>query len=240
MKINIIELKEGVLLNTKLIIVRHAETDGNHADIFHGWTNVDISEKGKKQAEKLAERLKNQEIDVLYSSSLTRAIQTAEYISNVKGISIIKSDGLKEINGGDWENVEYKKLPELFPKEHHTWRNALHLHQMPNGESMIEFQKRLINEISKIVKENKGKSICIVTHGNAIKALMCYFHNLMIEDISSINWTENTSISIININDKNEYEIEVEGDASHLNKDLYTLLNQEWYIKLIKEKQNRN
>lgn len=232
-------MKKMIGAISRLILVRHAETDGNQKDVFHGWTDVDLSEKGHAQAKKVAERLKKEDIDVLYSSSLTRALQTAGYISESINLPIIKSDGLKEINGGDWENIEYSKLPELFPDEHHTWRNALHEHQMPNGESIKAFQARLIQEIKSIIDKNRGKTICAVTHGNAIKALMCCFYDFPIEKICDVDWTENTSISMVEIDDDNNYRVLANGDASHLDESLYSLLAQEWYIKMLENKKGK-
>ena len=90
-------------MKTRLIFVRHAEAEGNYLRIFHGWTDSGITDKGHVQAKKAAERLKDIPIDVLYSSSLKRTIQTAQYIADIKGLPIIRTDKLKEINGGDWE-----------------------------------------------------------------------------------------------------------------------------------------
>jgi probable phosphoglycerate mutase len=63
----------------------------------------------------------------------------------------------------------------MWPEEYDTWENKPHIHRMPNGETMEEFQARLLEEIKYIIDNNKGKSICIVTHGTAIKALLCRF-----------------------------------------------------------------
>ncbi len=223
---------------TRLILVRHAEAEGNLNRVFHGWTDSNITEKGRLQAQRAAERLKDEKIDVIYSSSLKRTLQTAEYIARVKMLPIIRTDKLKEINGGDWECKGWDELACIWPHEHDTWENKPHLHQMPNGESMEEFQKRLSGEIEYIISNNKGKNICIVTHGTAIKALMCYFRGYELSEMLNIMWYDNTSITIIEWNDE-KYNVVLEGDNSHLTGDLSTVYNQEWYVQYLKDFEKR-
>ena len=104
-------------MRTRLIFVRHAEAEGNAIREFHGWTDSSITAKGHMQAEKVAERLKDTDIDVIYSSTLQRTLQTASYISEAKSKPIIRTDKLKEINGGLWEGKIWEELPALYPKE---------------------------------------------------------------------------------------------------------------------------
>ena len=223
---------------TRLIIVRHAEAEGNYKRLFHGWSDGEITEKGHIQAARAAERLKDIKMDVLYSSSLKRTMQTAGYISKVKNLPIIRTDKLKEINGGDWEGEPWDVLPQKWPEAYHTWENTPHLHSMPNGETMEEFQKRLIEEVKYIINANPGKHICIVTHGTAIKALLCYFNNYDLEEMFNIKWCDNTAITIVDYED-NKFNLILEGDSSHLDDKLSTVKNQAWwddYIKKLDEK----
>ncbi|WP_010252080.1 histidine phosphatase family protein [Acetivibrio cellulolyticus] len=215
-------------MKTRVIFVRHAEAEGNLYRIFHGWTDSGITEKGHIQAKKAAERLKDVKIDVIYSSSLKRTMQTAQYIADIKGLPIIRTDKLKEINGGDWEGRKWDELPGIWPDEYHTWENEPHIHRMPNGETMQEFQERLKNEVMYIIDNNKGKNICIVTHGTAIRALMCHFFYCNLEGMVNIKWYDNTSISIVDY-ENGEFHVVVEGDASHLDRELSTLQNQKWW-----------
>jgi len=225
-------------VKTRIIFVRHAEAEGNLYRIFHGWTDSGITEKGHIQAKVTAERLKAVKIDVIYSSSLKRTIQTAQYIADIKRLPIIKTDKLKEINGGDWEGRKWDDLPQIWPDEYHTWENEPHIHRMPNGETMEEFQKRLINEVINIIENNRGKNICIVTHGTAIRALMCHFIYCNLADMRNIRWYDNTSISIIDY-ENGKFHIVLEGDASHLDKELSTIQNQKWWNDYMEKREQR-
>lgn len=213
---------------TRLIIIRHAEAEGNFQRIFHGWTNSELTEKGHTQARLMAEKIKDLKFDIIYSSSMKRTLQTAEYIAEGRNLPIIRTDKLKEINGGDWEGRYFKDIKEFWPEQYDCWENRINEHSMPNGESVEEFQKRLIEEIEYIVGNNKGKNICVVTHGTAIRALMCYFKGCAFEEMCNINWVENTSVSILEHSEEG-YKLLVEGDASHLDESMGTLTNQDWY-----------
>lgn len=212
---------------TKLIIIRHAEAEGNSKRHFQGWTDGKLTEKGHIQAQRVAERMRETDIDVLYSSSLTRTLQTASYISEIKNLPIIRTDKLKEINGGDWEDVRWDELPGRWPEQYDTWENRPHLHAMPNGETMEEFQLRLIDEIKLIIDKNNGKNICIVTHGTAIKALMCHFRSCSLVEMFNIQWCDNTAVTIIEYED-GAFNVLLEGDSSHLDHELSTIWNQDW------------
>ena len=108
------------------------------------------------------------------------------------------------------------------------------LHQMPNGESMKEFQTRIVDEFKYIINNNKGKNICIVTHGTAIKSLMCVFYHCNLEEMVNFPWYDNTSVTIIDHETENhetdKFTIVTEGDTSHLSKEMKTLENQEWWL----------
>jgi broad specificity phosphatase PhoE/orotate phosphoribosyltransferase len=223
---------------TKLYFIRHAEAEGNVKRIFHGWTDANLTEKGHIQAQKVAERFKHIDIDVIYSSNLTRAKETARYIADLKKLPVITSVKLREINGGDWEEQKWEDLPLKWPYEYHTWENMPHVHHMPKGESMEEFQERLINEVRYIIENNEGKNICIVTHGTAIKALVCYFCQCTLEEMLNIKWVDNTSVTEIDYVDGN-FKVVFEGDASHLGDKYSTLKHQEWWEENKKKLEKR-
>ncbi len=212
---------------TRLILVRHAEAEGNINRRFHGQTDSQLTENGHKQAEKLAERLANEPIDVLYSSDLSRALQTAKHIGQVKNMDVHIIKGLREIDGGEWEDVPWADLPDKFPEIYDHWENNPHLVKMPNGESMLEAQKRIIKEIGEIVKKHEGSNICIATHGTVLKAYLCYVYDKSLEELNNIVWFDNASITIIELNDEG-YHFVAEGDNEHLGE-LSTLAKQDWW-----------
>lgn len=225
-------------MKTRLIFVRHAEAEGNKTRRFHGWTDSGITEKGHLQAKRVAERLVSMDVDVIYSSSLKRTMQTASYISEALNLPVISSDMLKEINGGDWEDVPWEELQERWPDEYEVWENRPYEHRMPNGESMDEFQNRLINEVMRIIRLNEGRNILIVTHGTAIRAMLCHFRDCTLEEMINVAWCDNTAITIIDY-ENGKFSTVIEGDATHLGSDLGTIVNQDWWYEYMEKVKNK-
>jgi len=223
-------------MKTRLIFVRHAEAEGNVKRLFHGWYDSDLTKKGEEQAKLVADRLEKVKIDVLYSSVLSRTLKTAKCISEKISLPIIKSDKLKEINGGDLENVGWDVIPKMWPEVHENWERRPNLVELPNGETMVEFQARLLKEVYRIINENEGKTVCIVTHGTAIKALKCKFIGLELNDMVAVSWCENTAVTVVDYDsEQDKFELLVDGDVSHLPEEMRTMVHQAWWKKLSEE-----
>lgn len=206
-------------MKTKLILVRHGEGEGNSKGECQGWNDVCLTQKGCEQAKRVAERLKNEKIDVIYSSPFERALGTARYIAGEKGLEIIVCDKLKEINFGQWEGQKWSYIEKNWQKESEVWQNTPHIHVMPDGESVREVYERAVDVINEIIKDNAGKSICVVTHGTILRVLMPYFHNKPFEELHTISWFVNTSITIVEYENKT-FNVLLEGDQSHIGERL--------------------
>lgn len=215
-------------MKTTMIFVRHAEALGNKIREFHGWTDESITERGHIQARLVAERLADTKIDVIYSSVLKRTMETAGYIARVKGLPVIPREDLKEINGGLWEGMRWEDLAKFYPEEYDTWETQPHIHRMPEGESMVSFQERLVTAVRDILSVERGKNICIVTHGTAIRVLLCWFKELPLKDVITIPWCDNTAITIVT-EENGRFNVSLEGCSCHLDEETSTLLNQEWF-----------
>lgn len=162
----------------KLYIIRHGETEWNKARKLQGRTNIQLSEKGIELAKKTAEGMKDIQIDMVISSPLDRAYNTALYVIGDRNIPVIKDDRLEEISFGDWEgersmggNPDIEKKMEIFFSEPMKFDKA------PNGERIIDVCRRtkeFFDDISSN-EEYKDKSILISTHGCAGRCLLCNF-----------------------------------------------------------------
>lgn len=213
---------------TKLILLRHGEAEGNIGRRFHGFYNSSLTENGRKQVELAALALQKEPIDIIYSSDLKRALDTARAAAKFHPVKLIENQNLREINGGDWENLFWEELPEKYPKSYSHWLDFPHLLQMPNGESMQEFQKRVVGAIRGIVEGNAGKTILVVTHGTAIKVFLCWCYGLELSEFPSLPWCDNASISVIEIDDDMRYNVVKCGENVHLGE-LSTLNKQDWW-----------
>jgi probable phosphoglycerate mutase len=222
---------------TKLIFVRHGEAEGNLKRVFQGCTDGELTKKGFMQVRSVAKRLRHEPIDIIYSSPLKRAYETAKAIADEKQIlNIHLEEGLREIYGGEWENVPWDELPKRWPKEYNEWEQRPHLLCAPLGESMKNACERFSVSVEKIIAMNLGKNICIATHGTVLRTFICHLHNWSFEQLGNVKWQDNTAVTIVEF-DKGEYNILLEGDNSHLGEELSTLATQCWWRKhnIIKE-----
>lgn len=220
---------------TRIYVVRHAEARGNLERIFQGQTDSDVTEKGLLQLAALAEYFKNIRLDAVYSSDLKRAVMTARYVNSHAGLEIRTDPRLREIHGGLWENVHFDELPVRFPEAYRTWEHQPHLHKMPQGESMEDVYRRMVEAITDIARAHRGQNVAVVSHGAAIRTLRTFALGLPLSQLNDMLWCENTAVTVIDFDDKMRPHLTVNGDASHISDELSTVRRQRWYLKL-KEK----
>lgn len=214
---------------TRVILVRHCEAQGNTSGVFQGSIDSDISGNGSTQLELLSVRCRNMPIDVIYSSPLKRAYKTAEAINRYHNLPIHKDERLKEIHGGEFEGKSWEELPKLFPEELKTWYTRPCDFKPKGGESMREVYSRMWEGITDIVNKNRGKTICITSHGCAIRNFLCCALHKSIEEINDVGWCDNTAISVIDFDDNLNSNVVKMNDASHLTSDVSIFAHQTWW-----------
>lgn len=156
--------------HTKIIIIRHGESLGNLHQIMLGHTDIDLAPRGYVQAEAAAEYLKNEPIDAIYSSDLIRAQHTAEPHAKLRGLEIVTSKNLRECYVGDWENVPLEEIVEKWPDLFFEgWRKSFGTFRIPGGESVQEAAARFEAEVTRIARENLGKTVLIAAHAAVIR-----------------------------------------------------------------------
>lgn len=199
-------------MGTIIYLTRHGETEWNIEKRLQGRGDSPLTKYGIQRAKELRDRIKNIDIDVIYSSPIKRALNTANILRGNKNIDIVTDDSLMEMCFGDYEG---KKI-DIIQKENPSWDINLIMQGnveicAPNGENLKEVRERISKLMNKIIAENIGKSILIVTHGITLKALMYYFKD---EDVNSEVMGQAT-LTKINIDEKNNFYIEFKNDDSH-------------------------
>ena len=180
---------------TNIYLIRHGESEGNKIHAFLGHTDLDITEKGHAQAERTAEYLKNIPADIIYSSDLKRAYSTALHTADKKGMKVVRSEDLREIYAGEWENVLFDELMVKYPEDFSVWKENVGRARCTGGESVAELQRRITAEIRRIAMENEGKNIFIFTHATPIRVIKAAFDGYSLDDIQSIPWASNASVT---------------------------------------------
>ena len=200
-------------MKTIIYMIRHAKSIANDNGMFGGITDYDLSKEGLMQAEALAERLRNYEIDKIYCSPLKRAIQTITPTAKMKNMDINIDDGLIEINVGTWEDILRDDLRKMYPEENKYIDETEFYTGMDGQEETIDVANRMYNAILKIAKNNLNKKVIITSHIVAMRAFLCKIMNIPFEQTKEkIGNLGNTSINKIIYDDEtNKFEVEYLG-----------------------------
>lgn len=177
----------------KIVLVRHGESKLNIEGVYYGVLDPELTEKGKEQAVKTREILKNINYEKIYASDLKRAIDTAEIV-NYKKLEVLIDQELRELNFGIFEGYSYKELLEKYPEElkksQSNWENYNYI----TGESVLELQKRAVNFIEK--KVDLDGTTVLVTHWGVINTILSHYFSNGLESYWKFS-VENGGIVII-------------------------------------------
>ncbi len=157
---------------TELIVIRHGQTTWNITNRFQGHLDIDLSELGKKQAERIADHLASEPIDVLYSSDLKRALDTALPLAQLKSLDVRTDTRLRERHMGIFQGYTFEQIREKFPEEYEKFMTWDPDYVMPDGESSREKYRRSIAFFEEIAAAHQGGTVAVITHGGVLDALL--------------------------------------------------------------------
>ena len=158
---------------SRLLLVRHGDTEGNSAERYWGHTDVKLSASGRRQAELLRQRLAAEKIDAIYASDLERAAVTAQTIAAGHGREVITLPDLREINFGELEGLNFTEVGKQYPEVARLWRERSLSLRYPGGESIQELNNRVSQFRRRLEKHNAGETVLIVAHSATLRLLMC-------------------------------------------------------------------
>lgn len=156
-----------------IILARHGETDDNVEPLrVQGFRDTPLNGTGRRQARELAERLKGEELHSLWSSDLSRALQTAEIVGAALGLEARVDSRLREAHRGRWEGRLFIDIAREEPDLYCAWLQAGERFRFPGGESLGEQQLRVRASL-KDIRLAGGLPALVVTHGGCIRAILC-------------------------------------------------------------------
>lgn len=162
-------------------IFRHGQTDLNLRGIWQGQKqNPPLNDNGILEAKSLSNILKDKKIEIIYTSDLIRAQQTAEIVAKPLGIKILKDIVFREISMGDMDGKEKNLIEKNFPDIYKKWRDTTidtFDFAFQNGESKREAVERILSGLKKIASESEYNIMGIASHGGIIRWLSFYFNN---------------------------------------------------------------
>ena len=206
----------------QLILIRHAQSKGNEANVVQGHADEGLSSLGEEQAKELSEHFQTGDIRAIYSSDLGRAIQTATPIAKKLNLEIKTDVDLREAHFGIWEGLTYNEVKEKYPKEYSEWHRDYHIR--PSWfESFDSHHKRIKRAIEKILIEGSPDSkVGVFTHGGSIKTQIGYFKYLSGVELTQFT-NSNCSLTLISFNPSVKYE---NGKLVYYNKDVIKIKAQ--------------
>jgi broad specificity phosphatase PhoE len=150
-----------------LIVIRHAETEENRHGIIQGQRHGQISELGKRQSKIVADALKHEAIDAIFSSDLKRCIDTAEPLQMIYNqVPFSLSPALREFSYGRMQGLQLGRLIKIVPKINFV----LHF-RLPGGESYKQVHARLTGFLNQLYELYPNGTVLLVTHGGPIRII---------------------------------------------------------------------
>lgn len=169
----------------RIYVTRHGQTEWNALGKLQGRKDIELNEVGREQAAKVRNKLKNEKIDIIISSTLKRAKETAKIINKEFNVDIIEDIRLIERGYGDFEGITKTELKEMKKKDSRINEAFNYIKNLSiyNMETMQDLCKRIYDFLDEITKKYKDKNILLVTHGSASIPIKCYFMKYPLENL---------------------------------------------------------
>jgi broad specificity phosphatase PhoE len=193
-------LRENHELRGAVMLMRHGETDWNREGRVMGQNPVELNARGRVQVEAAARFAQSIKPDLIISSPLVRARQSAELMAaGLGGIPIVEEPSIAEVMYGRWEGMVYHDL--IHDPYYVEYRKSPLDHPTPGGETIAQVQARGVEAVTRALSDRSGARIMFVSHGDIIRTVLCYFMGLELGHFHRLR-VDNASISTIQISGK--------------------------------------
>lgn len=156
---------------TRILAVRHGETDWNRETRIQGHTDIGLNANGLAQARRLGTALRDEPLAAIYASDLDRARATAEAVAMHHGLPVRTDAGLRERGFGRLEGLTWAEIESLHPDEALAWRKRHPEFAPPGGESLLRFRERIVSTVHTLAARHLGQQVLIVAHGGVLDVL---------------------------------------------------------------------
>lgn len=186
---------------TKLLLIRHGESEANHNAFFAGQYDARLMPKGMEQAEKTAKYIVEKYHPVrIYASDLTRAYDTARPVAGLLAADIITDQRIREIYAGKWQKMRFDDLEKTYPEDYAVWLKDIGNACCSGGESVKQLSIRVMEALTDIAKENDGRTVAVATHATPIRAAQTVIQYGDIGCMKNVPWVSNGSVTVLEYN----------------------------------------
>jgi len=201
-------------MSTKVILIRHGETEWSYQKRYCGFTDIELNEKGRQQARRLLKRLSKEKIHKVYSSDMKRTVQFAKIV--FKDLPVEELLDLREMNFGIFEGLTYQDIMEKYPRVYGEWLGSSLDIIITQGEGLKILARRVRKALRRILSQNSNKTVAVFTHGGPIRVILCDILRLDLKEIWQIELGL-ASISIIEFV-KGRGRVHLLNDIPYLNR----------------------
>ncbi len=156
---------------TRILAIRHGETDWNRQGRIQGATDIALNAAGREQARRLGRALADEQIDAVYSSDLARAAQTAQVLARPRGLALQHDQRLRERAFGLFEGLTFGEIETRWPEQAKRWRQRDPEFGPGGGEVLHDFFARCVDAVKALAARHHGESIAVVAHGGVLDCL---------------------------------------------------------------------
>lgn len=172
---------------TRIFLIRHGETqDEETGRVFKGVCDIPLSAAGVSRMKKAGEFLSDFKIDAVYTSALSRCMDSGRFIAGHHGLDIQVEAGFNEIHFGLWEGRTFEEIRNVYPHQLKAWLNDLENVAPPEGEALPDAQKRVVATFESILGRHNGDSCAVVAHAGTLRLILCHLLELRLSNMFKI------------------------------------------------------
>lgn len=223
---------------TRLLLVRHGQTDWSLEDRFTGSSDVPLNETGRAQAQALARRLARRQqtqanqvqsgsaaesgarpITAIYSSPMERSFETARIVAEPLQLPVQIVDDLRELDYGVWEGTLREEVMARYAGEFESWRKDPALAAPSAGETGLGVVARAIPAMSRLIASHPGETIAVVAHKTVNRLLICSWLNLPLKHYRRLIGQEVACLNIVDFVSDDVVSLVKLNDTGHMEKE---------------------
>jgi len=200
-----------------IYLIRHCESEGNACRRTQAHVDALVTAKGYEQNEMLRRRFADIPIDGIYSSDSYRSVMTVDPIARERNLPVHVRILLREVTTGVWEDMAWGNIAREYPAANKAWGETPWALQTPGASTFCQVSDRLIFELRRIAREvGENGTALAVSHSCSIKAALCTILNKPMTEVKELGHGDNTSVSLLHVDQDGRISVKFMNDASHL------------------------